>query len=76
MTSLESSSRMSNPCSNCRRVDQGKLRYVYVTTFESEERVPHRLRLCPVCWEAFIPDLIAPAEIQDQFGRWLAPEQA
>jgi hypothetical protein len=67
--------RMSwSPCSNCRGTGNGALRFVYVATFPDGKRQAHRLRLCSVCYDAFIPDLLVVAEVQDAVGRWLAPE--
>jgi hypothetical protein len=62
------------PCSNCRQTRPGRLRFVYLATFEGERRISHRLRLCADCYEGFIPELQRIAEEQDQLGRWLAPE--
>lgn len=64
---------MASPCSNCRRAE-GKLEYVYIATFPQGQRRSSRLRLCPTCFEAFIPDLLSVADEQDVVGRWLAPE--
>lgn len=63
------------PCCNCHRDDKGRLLYAYLATFEDKQRVSWRLRLCSVCFEAFIPDLLTVADRDDGTGRWLSPEQ-
>lgn len=62
-------------CCNCRRSDQGKLRYCYLATFDGDGRKSHRLRLCPVCYEAFVPDLLEVADLQNERGTWVTREE-
>lgn len=61
-----------SPCSNCRNTNGGRLRFAYLTTFEGEERISHRVKLCSACWDALLTDVIEVAERQDKLGRWLS----
>lgn len=66
---------MTAPCTGCRATNEGPLRYAYLATFQAEERISHRLRLCGTCWTEYLNPLIEVAERQDRFGRWLTIEE-
>jgi hypothetical protein len=65
----------SNPCSNCRRTDQGKLRYWYLNGYEGDRAFKYRLRMCGTCQESLLMDLITVADAEGPRGTWLAPEE-
>lgn len=62
------------PCSNCHRWDRGRLQYAYMTTFEDKVRTSWRVRLCPVCYAAWVPDFCSLADRQLENGNWVSPE--
>jgi hypothetical protein len=64
----------TQPCSNCRSTTNGRLVYWYLATYEGREERKYRLRLCPVCSEAFMPALVDVADVRDAYGSWLARE--
>ena len=43
--------------------------------FDGDGRKSHRLRLCPVCYEAFVPDLLEVADLQNERGTWVTREE-
>lgn len=63
------------PCSNCRGTNRGALKYWYLAGFDGEVRLSYRLRLCKVCCEGLLMDLITCADSQAQNGRWITPEE-
>lgn len=63
-----------SPCSNCRSTSNGRLRFFYLATFEGEKRLSYRLRLCAVCSESLVSDLISVADQQID-GTWRSPEE-
>lgn len=65
-----------SPCSNCRSTGNGPLQFIYLATFPDGKRTSHRVRLCTQCALTLLSDVFAVAEVQDQVGRWLAPEEA
>jgi hypothetical protein len=68
-------SNVSNaPCCNCRSLNNGRLTYWYLATYEGREERKYRLRLCNVCSEAFMPALVDVADVRDSFGSWLPRE--
>lgn len=64
-----------SPCSNCRRTDNGRLRFAYLATFEGQERFSYRVRYCNDCFEALLTDVIHTAEVQNSAGQWIAQEE-
>lgn len=66
----------SHPCSNCRRTDQGRLRYWYLNGYEGQRSFKYRLRMCQACQEALLLDLITVADQEGPGGTWLSPEEA
>lgn len=66
----------SNPCSNCRRTDQGKLRYWYLNGYEGDRSFKYRLRLCQNCQLELVADLINLADVEGARGTWLTREEA
>lgn len=64
------------PCSNCRHTNGIRLRYVYSTTFEGEEKIAWRARLCPTCWESLLGDYFACADRKEEsVGEWIERER-
>lgn len=63
------------PCGNCRRTDQGRLRYAYLTTFEGDVKVQWRARYCSACFDELLVDFMGTAESHRGDGRWTAPEE-
>ena len=62
------------PCANCRSTSNGRLSYFYLNAFEGEQRLNYRLRLCAVCVQQLVMDLISCADRKDGDGQWRAPE--
>lgn len=67
---------LSRSCSNCRRFDQGRLRYWYLAGYDGDRQIKYRLRMCPTCQTALLMDLISVADVQGPAGEWLTPEEA
>lgn len=63
------------PCANCRRTDQGRLHYVYLTTYEGDTRVSWRGRYCGPCHGDLLSDVMGTAESHRGDGNWLTPEE-
>jgi len=66
---------MAVACSNCRRSDGGKRRYVYLQHFVSDEMERTRARLCEACYAGLLADYLAVCERQSPRGDWLTQEQ-
>lgn len=65
----------SQPCSNCRSTVNGRLKYFYLATYDGEKQQQWRLRMCSVCQESLIMDLISIGDVKLPTG-WAAPEAA
>lgn len=63
------------PCSQCRQIAAGPLKYCYATMFRGEERVSMRLKLCHLCFDDVFAPLEDISEVQQPNGAWLAPEE-
>jgi len=63
------------PCQSCRRTDNGRLMYAYLSTFKGEERLSFRLRLCEACYVDIIPPFQEIADKQGDNGQWLTQEE-
>lgn len=67
---------LSRSCSNCRRTDQGRLKYWYLAGYDGDRQQKYRLRMCATCQTALLMDLISVADVEGPGGAWLTPEEA